>query len=770
MNMTRIDDHPPLPSAVKTALVSLRRRIRQYVWQEGVAQAVVWLGLAFWGTLAIDWFFEPHVAVRFILLAVIGIAFLYIVWRQILRRAWVPLSDGNMATILERRFSQFNDSLLTTVTLREQSAGEGGFDARMYAKTCEEAESRIGGIAIQDALNPQPLWRACMAAAILVLSVMLYAAITPESIATWAHRNLALSNELWPRNTRLQVQGFDDGVRKVARGADLEIVAQADASMPNIPQLVEVRYRTEGGARGRAVMDRRGVARPKIDAYQEYVYTFHGILGDIHFDVVGGDDRVLDRWIEVVESPKISEMFLECELPAYMARSQPLLPVTGAMQVPLGAKITVQAASNKELARVQVDSMSEDQPGPSVELSVDDFSEDRHSFRYVLPPLLKDTTLLFTLTDNDQIKSRDPIRLVLTPIADQPPQMTVQLDGIGTAVTPQARLPVRGHIADDYGIDHVWFECALGEEPPETYPIAMHAEYPTDLQISDAAVEVRSLHASPGQKMLLCVKAADRCTLGKGPNVGVSERWLLDVVTPEQLRAMLESRELVLRQRFDRIVQEMSETRDLLARLDFAATAPGKESKNVPADAEAKATENAKSSDAGNTAGESSDDEAGNDSPERRSSLRLLRVQGAITNSRKSVQEIIGVVESIEDIRKQLVNNRIDTEELKNRLQSGIADPLHMLIDQLFPELERRLDQLQASLGDVQAAPALRDRAQQQADEIILAMHKVLDRMIALEDFNEAVELLRGIIKAQEQLQENTKQRHKQKIRDLLQE
>jgi hypothetical protein len=42
--------------------------------------------------------------------------------------------------------------------------------------------------------------------------------------------------------------------------------------------------------------------------------------------------------------------------------------------------------------------------------------------------------------------------------------------------------------------------------------------------------------------------------------------------------------------------------------------------------------------------------------------------------------------------------------------------------------------------------------------------------MIALEDFNEAVELLRGIIKAQEQLQENTKQRHKQKIRDLLQE
>ena len=54
--------------------------------------------------------------------------------------------------------------------------------------------------------------------------------------------------------------------------------------------------------------------------------------------------------------------------------------------------------------------------------------------------------------------------------------------------------------------------------------------------------------------------------MGKGPNVGSGEQWLLDVVTPEQLRALLESRELVLRQRFESIMQEMTETRDVLAR------------------------------------------------------------------------------------------------------------------------------------------------------------------------------------------------------------
>ena len=39
---------------------------------------------------------------------------------------------------------------------------------------------------------------------------------------------------------------------------------------------------------------------------------------------------------------------------------------------------------------------------------------------------------------------------------------------------------------------------------------------------------------------------------------------------------MLEARELVLRQRFEAIIQEVTETRDLLARMDFAAGRQGR--------------------------------------------------------------------------------------------------------------------------------------------------------------------------------------------------
>ena len=68
MATTDLDDRPTLAPAVAAVLGALRRRIRQYVWLEGCGAAVAWLGVAFWATLAVDWFFEPPAAVRGVML------------------------------------------------------------------------------------------------------------------------------------------------------------------------------------------------------------------------------------------------------------------------------------------------------------------------------------------------------------------------------------------------------------------------------------------------------------------------------------------------------------------------------------------------------------------------------------------------------------------------------------------------------------------------------------------------------------------------------
>jgi hypothetical protein len=769
------DDRRLLAPAVETLLGTLRRRIRQYIWLEGSAAAIWWLGVAFWLTLAADWFFEPPTAVRAVMLAAVGVVLTVVLVRLIGRRIFVPITDGNAATVLERRFPQLDDALLTAVVLGERAeesriagvsptsdiADEASslqvttdLNQEMLAETCRAAADRIRHVELSKVFNPRPLWLHCSAATLLTISVALFAVLFSTEFGVWAKRLLAMSDDPWPRSTLLDVVGFDNGVRKVARGSDVEVVVTADTRMPRVPEVVEVRYRTEGGGRGRATMDRRGAARGPEDTFQEYTYTFRSVLADIRFDVLGGDDRKRDLKLQAVDSPTISQMTVDCQLPSYIGRKQPPLAVTGVMQIPMGSRATVHAGqANKDLVSVQVNSIVGDRAGPARMLSDGEMAADRRGFSCVIEPLMADTTLLFTLTDTDGIQSREPVRLMLVPTPDKSPQMALQLDGIGTAVTPLARVAVSGKITDDYGVGRVWFERVIDQQKPASRTIAELPKSPAAYNLADDALELRELALKRGQKLLVSVKAADRCDLGHGPNVSSSERWLLDVVTPEQLRAMLEARELVLRQRFEQMIQEMSDTRDLLARMQFEPDKPAA----------------AKKPKAANSAAEPGDEEPA-DSPARRRDLRFLRVQGALTNCRKGAPEVLGVAESFDDIWKQLVNNRIDTTELKSRLKAGIAEPLHLVVDTMYPDLDRRLEELQTALDDPQRAPLLRESAQKQAEAILLAMQKVRDRMIELEDFNEAVELLRNIVDMQKQLHEQTEQRHKEKIRDLLKE
>ena len=51
--------NPDLTPAVRSALAAVRRRIRDYVWIEGLAMLVAVFGLAFWLGMALDWTFEP---------------------------------------------------------------------------------------------------------------------------------------------------------------------------------------------------------------------------------------------------------------------------------------------------------------------------------------------------------------------------------------------------------------------------------------------------------------------------------------------------------------------------------------------------------------------------------------------------------------------------------------------------------------------------------------------------------------------------------------
>jgi hypothetical protein len=288
-----------------------------------------------------------------------------------------------------------------------------------------------------------------------------------------------------------------------------------------------------------------------------------------------------------------------------------------------------------------------------------------------------------------------------------------------------------------------------------------------------------------GDRVMVALKAADNCALPSGANIGQGERYQLDVVAPEQLLSMLEGRELMLRRQFEIIYQEMADTRDGLARIDFSSQGGQKptddKAGSEPDDSSADKSGSgaARKKPAGAEPGDQAGEEARPDeSPQERAQrlakraleLRDVQVTRGLDNGDRSAHETLTVAESFDDIREEMVNNRVDTPELQTRLKDQIADPLRHISREMFPELRARLTQLRRVLDDPAAGRMQLKLALDQSDAILVEMKSVLDKMLELETFNEVVDTLRSIISEQEKLNQETLRRQKEELKNKLRE
>ncbi|MBL9122922.1 MAG: hypothetical protein JNG90_04775 [Planctomycetaceae bacterium] len=773
-NLTSTAPPAPLAAPIRRLLDTVRQRIRRYLWAEGLAAIVAFLLAAFWLTLVFDWFFEPPVLVRVALLVIVGGGAGWVGFHLLFDRLRVALTDRSLALLLERKFPLLGDSLLTAVEFAAPDSAATPSERQMVSAAAAEALTRVDDLDLDQLFNPAPLVRNVLAAVALGISALGFALFDAEAVETWARRVLTFSNDPWPRKTRLVIEGFEGGSIKVARGSDVELTVKADTAM-RVPQSVRVQYRSAEGLRGRATMVQRGKAVPGRDPYQSFTHSFQGILAPLTFDVIGGDDRHRGLRIEVVDSPTVTGLTLHCEYPAYMRREPRDIAVTGAMQIPRGTKVRVQFTTNKPMTELTIaDGSSAPDPAGDQQASKATAirpaaGESPREFTYDLGMLTADRTLLISLLDTDNIRNREPNRLTIGAVADEVPQLEVRLRGIGSAITPQAQLPIIGAMKDDYGIARTWFEFAVEGQEPVVQDLARAPRATTELPV-DEAFDVRLRGLNPGQKATLTLKAQDTFELpeltgagGKssapaGPQTGASSPFQLDIVTGEELRSLLEARELNLRRRFEQLLGEVAESRDSLARLRPRPTpAPG-EAGAVAPPAEA------------DDAAEAPDDAPA--SPEVLAERALvrdrLRVEQILQNSRKNADETLGVAVAFDDIHDELVNNRVDTEELKSRLKQGIADPLRQLATAGFSQLEQRLTELQQGLPDAQARETTLAASEAQLDAMLSEMQLVLSKMLELETFNEVVDLLRSIIDSQEGLNEKTKDSRKAKLRELL--
>jgi hypothetical protein len=785
--MTTASARPPLEPHIQGLLSGLRWRIRAYVWLEGLTLAMAWIGLTFWVALAIDYLpvlmgaSEMPQAARAVLLVVIAGVLAYILYRWILCRTFVRLRDHSMAVLLERRFDHFQDSLVTAVEMTEHPDHAQEFNRDMLAHTSEEALAQVGYVRLSRVFNFLPLMRNGIVAFALVAPVALFYVLNASALEIWINRLYLLQDQPWPRNAHIEVVGielmqnpsdssevvssplipFSDGDSlKVAKGASVTLHVRADAAAKYVPEVCVIQYRTDEGDRGRVNMKKVGRIK---DGYQQYTFDqkpLKGILSSIRFDVVGFDHRVRNHYIEVVDPPAVVKTELDCTFPDYMVDAKlsaglaRKIDWTPGTQLPAGTAITILAQTNKDLKQVRIYNPD---TGETATIDVTGEGDARQQFQYHVPRLTQNLSLEITLHDTDNVFSERPHRLMITAVPDEAPRVDVRLYGIGSAVTPDVRVPARGKVIDDYAVNKTWFEVQPPDADPREHEIQLGAGGSVD-----AAVDFREIRSQPGgfelkpqQKLVLSIKAEDKYNLDGGPNVGSGDVYQLDVVSSEQLLAILEAREAAMRRRFEQIIDEMTESRDSLLRVKADAGSTGAEPEDT-------ASAPASGADPGD---KTLDPKA---AAERARSLRLLRVQRAFLQSQKSAQEILGVSAAFRDIREELINNRVDSEDRKTRLQNEVVDPLEHIGSVLFPELDSRLQILETKLDDPQAGPPAAAAAVTKANEILIELDKVLQRLIKFETYNELLDIVRALIKEQEDLIGQTKSEQKRQVLNQL--
>ncbi len=796
----------PLAADVQSVLAGLRWRIRLYVWLEGLALAVSWLGLTFWAALALDYLpvivgaSEMPLAARALLLLVMAGGVGYILFRWIGQRAFVPLADRSMAMLLERRFVDFNDTLMTSIELRQRPPHEMEFNAEMFERTADQARALMPSVRFGQVFNLGRLLLQMFVAVLLVITFVAFGAVSWPSLAKAARRLWLLQDSPWPRQAQIEVVGidvqrlitpedpaprpmsltFENGKVKVAKGANitLHVRAKLPPKAKFVPLTCTVHYFSQAregvrSERGRVAMS---LFRDQGDWRNFWLEEkpFKGILSTLQFDVAGYDHRVRNSTIEVVESPAVVETKLDLVYPAYIrddatSSYQPKLDKdylpSGEFQ-PAGTQVTLKFRASKDLKHAEIYD-PETKERTLVPIASD--AQDRTRFTHEVKSLQSNVALEVSLVDTDGVTTEQPHRVFLSIIEDQPPQIEVSLKGIGSAVTPNVLIPVRGKIADDYGIEQQAENnqaVSIARLQLQTADQADAKSLPFNLGkggLVEQDFDFRALRSQdkayelqPKGRLILNVRARDRFNLnGSDPHEGTGQIYNLEVVTPEELLAQLEVREIGLRRRMEQIVEEMNQLRDSVLRLK-ASLAP------MPAGAKEP---------------EELADESGNQpkTPEEKRlakiALRRSRVTQAINQSEKSGQETLGVALGFEIIREELINNRIDTEDRKKRLKEQISDPLKTICATSFPALNGQLKALDEALEKLAAAdppPGLADDALAQATDTIAELDAVLQRMLDLETFNELLDIVRDLLGDQEKLIDRTKvERKRQALEDL---
>lgn len=812
-----------LDPQLKSLLEDLRGRIRRYVIWDSLLAILAIVLAAFWIGLIVDYGpvllggSEMPRSARTLLFFGVGLVVLLVAARKLFVRLGRPLPDDSLALLVERHHPSLQGRLVTAVQLMKPDREHDSHSRDLLKLVHQEAAGSIDRVDPSKVFRREPLIQKALIGAPLLLLALGFAIYSPSAFGHAAARLTLLSDERWPRRARLEMVGvdvpqvtassgqevaierkeFDAGTMLLPVGSNATLRIQAAAADAEVPSVCTVYYRTDSGTRGQSNMRRVGRER---DGYQAFVLDgppMSNLAESFTFSIQGLDDRLTDYRIEAITPPTITAMDVRVRYPSYLraddARSGdgPRFDVETDYQAGLriaeGSDVTLEANSSMPLGDVDVVVEANGQ-----EQTVDElvYSEDRLSVRMTLDHFSSPTAVRIVPSDGQGISAQAPFRYFLGAVLDEPPEVSMSLSGIQTAITPIAMLPIKCTTKDDYGVaslktflatasatagadndasDESSAESAAGVGRREPFAVALqpdrNGEAETVIDLRELTNEGTLSALQPGGSVSVYAEARDGYNLD-GQHLTTSEIFRLEVVTAEDLLALLERRELGLRTRLEQTVTETQGLRETLARfqVDGFEVEPAQ---TDSAQTDPAATEPAEP-EASDGAATDSDRATTNVEATRQLQVRRLRVQQAGLQASKTSEELVGIAESLDDLLQEMVNNRIDSQDRQERLGSGVRDPLRKIVNESMERLKEQIQGIEQSLQQPEKAASQTELAVQTADQVLLELSAVLEKMLDLESYNEILDLVRGLIEDQNSLRDETQEERKRRVKSLF--
>jgi len=794
---------------ISAVLSRLKAAIRRYVLLEGFALVIVTMSLLFWISLGLDVLYfefsrlDLPIMFRavFLVIAAAMVVFGFSSW--VVLRLIRSFRARALAMVLERRFPELDDRLISAVELSESGPRHASALTRlMISQTIESVSAAVQKLDLSSVFDRVPMRRAFLTAVVLVTSILAFTATNSAALQRWIRAYVNLEDAYWERETSLvcrvvaqpgdvvkDFEELDDRFEyRHPRGADLSLVIEIpderrpDGNEWKNPDRVVLDIEAETGGGNRVPL-----------STEPYRYTLSQVQEDLEIEIRGGDFINRKPYIvRVVDQPRVDQITLDIDYPEYTGLNE-LSETTRTVQgseisLPMESRFELTATTNKKLTGMRIVSQPEqfelevtesetrlvllgadgtrvsvdttkapwdsillaDRSGFRLPIQMTSLTEEQKLADHERLQLKPETDFRIYLSDTDGVTSLEPVRVSLRAVPDQPPEFhQLQLRGISRSITNKAIIPMSGRISDDYGIAAARFEFQVDDEEGWTARNFEQspANLPRDFMLQRGDQEeferfdVRE-SLSVGQKLTLTVFAADGDNLN-GPHQVRSQEFAFKIVTADELLLLLNQREINLRNRFEQIIREVKDKRaELISHRE-------KYDQWLAIDPE--------------TA----------DAEQLQLRGKLLRDVAAcagrsMVDVPKNQNETIEIQQSFEDILAELVNNGIHTIQMVGRLDELIVQPLKEVTSRDFPAVMAAVYEYKtANDNSNDPRPAI-DSSVQLIDTMLSRMEKVLSEMKDLAEFHETLQALKDIIERQKDLSDDTKTKQKQKFIENL--